>query len=71
MPKGDPGGVKCSQRPLNFAYLMRLSMPPPLFFWEVGTYSHMFKTIPSSLEVPQHQVLGTPAMPALDEHTDT
>ena len=71
VPKDNPGGVKCSLRPLNFVSLIKVSMPLLLFFWEAGTYNHTFKTIPSSLRVPKHQVLGTHWMLAWGKHTNS
>lgn len=35
--RDDPGEVKFSLRPRNFAYLIRVSMRPLLFLWEAGT----------------------------------
>ena len=72
LPKDNPGGVKCSLMPLNFLSLIKVFYASAFFFfffWEAGAYNHTFKTIPSSLRVLKHQVLGTSLMPALDKHT--
>lgn len=70
LPKDNPGGVKCSLMPLNFVSLIKVFYASAFFFfWEAGAYNHTFKTIPSSLRVLKHQVLGTSLMSALDKHT--
>lgn len=41
VPRVDPGEVKYSLRPRNFAYLIRVSMRPLLFLWKKEPLSHV------------------------------
>lgn len=67
MPRVDPGEVKYSLRPRNFAYLIRVSMRPLLFLWEEGTSIICSKPVSGSLGVPKNQVMGIPLNASLGQ----